>query len=73
MPWIGDLFKGAFLLGDGTWWGLREKISEKRLLDQEGRDRNNGITLVEAQAVYHCMQTEGPEVGKEAIMKVRLQ
>ena len=61
------------LLKGGTWWGVREKISEKRLLDQKGRDRNDGITLVEAQAVYHWVQTEGSEVGKEAIMKVRLQ
>lgn len=59
--WIGDRFNdGLFPFPDGTSWNVGKKISEKKFLDQEGKDKDDGIALVEAQAVYHCQQTEGP-------------
>ncbi|KAK2808595.1 hypothetical protein FQN50_004627 [Emmonsiellopsis sp. PD_5] len=72
--WIGDRFHNLSLaFPDGTWWAVDDKICEKTFLDEEGHERKDGITVMEAQATYHCHQAEGPEKGLEGIMKIKMQ
>ncbi|EFR01365.1 hypothetical protein MGYG_04372 [Nannizzia gypsea CBS 118893] len=70
--WIGDRFEDCMVeFPDGSQWKFGEKISEK--CGDFYADRKMEIVLSESQAVYHCHQQEGPRVGLEAILKVRMQ
>ncbi|KAK2793161.1 hypothetical protein FQN50_010024 [Emmonsiellopsis sp. PD_5] len=72
--WIPEqLIEKPVPFRDGTEWSVLEKISEKEFVDQDGRDRSDGITLIETQATYHALQTKGPSLGKEGILKIRMQ
>lgn len=72
--WIGDYFDNCiFDSPGGSIWKVGGKVSAKEFLDEEAEERDDGITLVESQAIYHCRQVEGPSVGQEAIMKIRVQ
>ncbi|KKZ60974.1 hypothetical protein EMCG_04397 [[Emmonsia] crescens] len=71
--WIGDLFD-AFPLWcpDGTVWEIGKKLSERASF-APAEISGTGWAIAEAQAVYICHQVEGPSIGMEAIVKVRLQ
>ncbi|KAM5470214.1 hypothetical protein MauCBS54593_004099 [Microsporum audouinii] len=70
LNWIGDMFKDStFTCPDESEWKFDKKISEKSIRFHDERD----VALAEAQAVYHCHQVKGQSVGKEAIIKVRVQ
>lgn len=72
--WFGEEFKDCyFTFPDGSQWAVGKKICEKVFLDQEGCEREDGITVKEAQAVFHCRQRGGPSAGDEAIMEIRMQ
>lgn len=72
--WVGDQFKDCiFTFLDGSRWATCDKICEKEFLDEEGSKREDEITVMEAQAVYHCQQITGQSVGEEGIMKIRMQ
>lgn len=77
VTWIGDEFDNDVIrLPDETeWqtqWQIGQKISEKCAFF-EARLWRTGADMSESQAVYHCHQVAGPCVGKEAIMKIRMQ
>ncbi|PGH06056.1 hypothetical protein GX51_02647 [Blastomyces parvus] len=73
--WIGSFFNGYVLVfPDDTEWQVEAKISEKcDYLVAEEYPHVLEKDLSESQAVYHCRQTAGPEVGQEGIMKIRMQ
>ncbi|KAK2812028.1 hypothetical protein FQN50_001737 [Emmonsiellopsis sp. PD_5] len=69
--WIDKLFDGLRLrCTDGTMWDFEDKISERSSV-------LNGVCYkipeADAQAVYNARQFQGPSVGSEAIIKVRMQ
>ncbi|KAK2794011.1 hypothetical protein FQN50_009960 [Emmonsiellopsis sp. PD_5] len=72
--WIGNLLDGLELWyqAQDIEWLIGQKISEKTTYIP-GASRKDGRPRSEAQAVYHCQQITGPEIGKEAIVKVRMQ
>ena len=69
--WIEDLFEDFVLwcTDDDTEWLLGEKLTEKAGVFEQPF----GTEQAECVAVYCCQQIEGPLVGKEAIVKVRIQ
>lgn len=68
--WVEDRFDNHVLtFPGGPSWRIGQRITEKEF--EDGCDRDDGITVMEA--VYHCQQIKGPEVGKEAILKIRMQ
>ncbi|KAK2809060.1 hypothetical protein FQN50_004113 [Emmonsiellopsis sp. PD_5] len=75
--WLDPIFSDGYLISfpnDNTEWRVGAKISEK--CDYLMAKEYPGVLekdLCESQAVYHCRQTAGPEVGREAIMKIRMQ
>lgn len=70
--WIGDWFDGQVIsFTDETKWQVEKKICEKCFYFHSSS--SDSLEFSEASAVYHCRQVEGATVGKEAIMKVRLQ
>ncbi|KAK2786072.1 hypothetical protein FQN53_006981 [Emmonsiellopsis sp. PD_33] len=71
--WIGGFFNGYHIsFPNNTEWQVGAKISKKYnyLMAKEYELEKD---LSESQAVYHCHQTAGPEVGREGIMKIRMQ
>ncbi|WEW59581.1 hypothetical protein PRK78_005055 [Emydomyces testavorans] len=71
--WMGNQFdNSSFKFENGSVWKVRGKICEKALLYLYREIEIPGQPA-EAQGVYHCQQTEGDDVGKEAIMKIRMQ
>jgi hypothetical protein len=65
--WIGHMFGGAvFECVDFSKWIVGEKITERYQICD---DPPTG----EASAVYHCLQVLGSDVGREGIMKIRMQ
>lgn len=73
VQWVGNLLDdNSITFPDGVEWSVGPKISEKCSIF-EGHRWGTERDTSEAQAVYHCHQTTGPSVGREAIMKIRLQ
>lgn len=67
--WIRGEFEGLVIsLTDE--WEIGEQICEKCFYFSAPW---NKPAFSEASAVYHCRQVKGSIVGKEAIMKIRLQ
>src|SRR5438309_1036200 len=64
-PWVSDMFDARRItFPDKTVWELENKLSEA---SQQIHSPS------EARVVYVCKQVEGPQVGSQAIIKVRLQ
>ncbi|EFQ96686.1 hypothetical protein MGYG_08609 [Nannizzia gypsea CBS 118893] len=55
---------------DGSIWSFGKKIKESSFLLDYDEDEPS---VAESKAVYHCHQVKGPNVGMEAIAKVRMQ
>lgn len=71
--WIREFFNDRELhFKDGTRWKIGRKISEKSF-DTPRKHSSTGYRQGESQAVYECEQIEGPSVGEEAILKIRMQ
>ncbi len=63
--WIGDMFNDRTIqFHDGTIWQLGRKLSEAA---------QHRYHPSEARAVYVSTQVTGPQVGAQAIVKVRMQ
>ncbi|KAK2739258.1 hypothetical protein FQN57_006593 [Myotisia sp. PD_48] len=72
--WIANSCGGKRVrFPDGTRWQLDDQISEKWYIFNSGWHPQTDQPTAEAQGVYHCHQLDGPELNKEAIIKIRLQ
>lgn len=75
--WTKDLFDNLTLwcMGDDIdeEWGLGKKLTEKAGCVLNPHDIEGEPAYAECVAVYCCRQARGPSVGKEAIVKVRIQ
>ena len=57
---------------DNTAWQLIKQYSEKPWEGSEKQEGSNWVPT-EAHAVYECVQTQGPQPGKLAVVKVRIE
>lgn len=67
MEWISPSFLGKELSfpQDKTKWRLTKVLGEKDI-------RPDGESP-EATAVFDCIQTEGPQLGRQAVIRIRMQ
>lgn len=76
--WIQDAFDNELVHFDGCGtWKVQRKLSEKerRIPSEYFNEKRKGYKWEpsEAHAVYDCVQVEGQHIGKQGILKVRIQ
>lgn len=73
MSWIEDSFDDwSFDFRHNGTWKIQKKLAEKEWIPENG-EWNEVLYPAEAHAVYECVQVEGSEIGKIAILKLRIQ
>ena len=70
---IGNSMDGRVVsFNDNTSWQLSKNIYEKTARGSTAGPRSEW-TPYEAHAVYECVQVKGPQCGKLAIIKTRIE
>lgn len=74
MAWLicDSMDNRVVTFSDNTSWRLTKKLSEKQWKGSATQEEADWAPS-EAHAVYECVQVRGPQLGKEAIVKVRIE